>query len=352
MFGKKKIEQAQFEGELEGLLRLFPAWEVENKPQPPPALVARFNEFRRIVPDRKSSQLLSRLLCETIDNQIKAMSHLAIAMSKNPDDLLASAKEFRIGQTYLARMNCAAEVLVRHVATLDESDPMRKFFIDYGFYDPSGGKQPPSVEPPSAVERSHALDFLRALQWATSRQQLAVEEWNDAGAMEVSGPLGDEIREVPTFNLNAANAPRLMPVAERRLASAQLVRDEFAKLKSGQLPDSVSTAVDAWARAFDMHLRRCEITVRNLQTLIAGTPDGGENDADLVPDESLLGDQAVAAEGAVMQRYGIDFAELQDMMVTACNILRSELGKPPLSFEEYGEIFKMGETGQRPRFYA
>jgi hypothetical protein len=152
MFGKKKVEQAQFEGELEGLLRLFPAWEVENKPQPPPALVARFNEFRRIVPDKKSSQLLSRLLCESIDNQIKAMSHLAIAMSKNPDDLLASAKESGIGKTYLARMNRAAEALVRHVATLDESDPMRKFLIDYGFYDPSGGMQPPSAGTPSTAE--------------------------------------------------------------------------------------------------------------------------------------------------------------------------------------------------------
>lgn len=112
------------------------------------------------------------------------------------------------------------------------------------------------------------------------------------------------------------------------------------------------SAIDAWGLVFDMHLRRCEITVRNLGTLIAGTADGGENDADLVSDESLLTDLAVAAEHEVMQRCGIGFDELQEMMVTGCNNLRFELGKPPLSFEEYGELYERGQTGQRPRFYT
>jgi hypothetical protein len=349
MFGKKKVEQARFESELHGLLIVYQEWAGGSNPDAAPALLSRLREFRRIIPEKKNSELVSRSLGKTLENQVMAMSLLAISMGKAEGDPMAGIRDLRTGQTYLARMNQAAETLVPCIEELDESDPVRKLLIDYGVYDPTGGAQ---VEPPSVAERSQALDFLRALQWATSRQQLAMEEWNDAIAIDVTGSLGDEIRNVPTFMLNAATAPRLMPVAERRLASAHLVRDEFDKLKSRQLPDSVSTAVDAWARLFDMHLRRCEITVRNLGALIAGTPDEGETDADLVSDESLLGNQAGAAEGAVMQRYGIDFAELQEMMVTACNILRSELGKPPLSFEEYGELLETGRAGQRPRFYT
>lgn len=215
-----------------------------------------------------------------------------------------------------------------------------------------GNAPPASIDLSPSRDRSLALNFLRAFQWATSRQQLAAEEWNDAGAIEISGPLGDEMYNAPGFELNEANAPRLLPVAERRLASAQLVSDEFAKLKSGRLPDSIASAIEAWARAFDMHLKRCAITVRNLQTLIAGTPAGGDDDADLVPDESLLIDRAVAAEHEIMEQCGISFVELQEMMITACNVLRFELGKPPLSAEEYRELYERSTTGQRPRFYA
>jgi hypothetical protein len=218
------------------------------------------------------------------------------------------------------------------------------------------GETTPGLAPPSSMrlassgDRLLALDFLRALQWATSRQQLATEEWTDAVA--IIRPLGDEVGSAPAFELNEANAPRLMPVAERRLASAQLVRDEFARLEANYVPDSLASAVDAWARVFDMHLRRCDITVRNLRALIAGTPAGGENDADLIRDESSLADLAVAAEHNAMERCGISFAELQELMVTACDILRFELGKPELSFEEYGELYDELATGQRPRFYA
>lgn len=353
MFGLgKKVEQAEFESELTRLLEVYQDWAGGENPDVAPALLARLREFKRVNPDKKTTELLKRALCDTFENQVKAMSYLAISMGKAQGDPMAGIGDLRTGQGYLARMNRAAEVLVRCMESLNESDSMRKLLIDRGVYDPSGGEQPPSVEPPSLAERSHALDFLRALQWCTARQQLAMEEWNDAGAREASGPLGDEIRDVPTFTLNAVNAPRLLPVAERRLTSARLVRDEFLGLKTGQLPDLIALATDAWALVFDMHLRRCEITVRNLETLIAVTPDIGENDADLISDESLLTDQAVAAERDVMQRYGIGGAELQDMMFTACNVLRCELGKSPLSAKEYAELYDKGLAGHRPRFYT
>jgi hypothetical protein len=178
-----------------------------------------------------------------------------------------------------------------------------------------------------------------------------MEEWNDAVAPEIAGPLGNELDIPPAFELNETNAPRLLAVAERRLASAQLIRDQFAKLKSAQVPDSIGSAIDAWALVFDMYVRRCEITVRNLRALIAGTPNAGENDADLAPEESMLTDQAIAAQSVTMEQFGISFIELQEMMFTACNVLRFELGKPPLSAVEYREL--MDEMkGPRPRFYA
>ena len=203
-------------------------------------------------------------------------------------------------------------------------------------------------------ERSLVLNFLKVLQWATARQQLALEEWNDALAAQATDPMeGDEIFNPSVVEINEAHAARCLPVAERRLASAFSVRNEFAKLRDFEMPEALVVAIDAWALVFEVHLKRCEKTVGDVRALTAGTR-GGDDDEErrLVSEESQAMDLAVAAEGAVMNQWRIDFAELQEMMFAACNDLRLKLGIPKLSVDEYTELYSSAMAGQRSRFYA
>ncbi len=211
-------------------------------------------------------------------------------------------------------------------------------------------------------DRPLALKFLRVLQWASARQQLALEEWNDALAAQATEPMeGDEIFSMPLVEIKEANAMRLLPVAERRLASALSVSDEFAKLETAEMLDtllaakldSLLLAIDGWSRVFEVHARRCEKTVRDLRALIAGTRSA-DNDEErrLLSEESETMEQAIAAQHAVMNQWGISFAALQDMMFSACNDVRVELGKPKLSMTKYKSLYSRGMAGERPRFYA
>ena len=211
-------------------------------------------------------------------------------------------------------------------------------------------------------DKALVLNFLTVLEWASARQQLALEAWNDALAAQATKPMGgDEIFSPPLVEINEAYTARLLPVAEDRLASALMIRCEFAKLETAEMLDtllaakldSLLLAIDGWSRSFEVHARRCEKTVRDLRALIAGTRSA-DNDEErrLKSQESETMEQAVAAQHAVMKQWGISFAALQDMIFSACNDLRVEIGKPKLSMTEYKALYSRGMAGERPRYYA
>lgn len=133
--GKKKATQDQFEAELEELLKVYQQWDGGATPYAAPTLLSQLNRFRCIRPERKDSERLSKALCDTVENQVKAMSQLAISGAK--DSFPQATKELRIGQAYLDRMNRAAVNLVSHIEALEESNSVRKLLIEYGVYDPT-----------------------------------------------------------------------------------------------------------------------------------------------------------------------------------------------------------------------
>ncbi len=251
----------------------------------------------------------------------------------------------------------AAERKAEREARKEEAKLLRRTGISVGEFQRlfrQTGAAAQAEQEGNGGERSLALNFLRVLQWASARQQLALEEWNDELAAQATDPIeGDEILNPPIVELSEAHATRCLSVAERRLATAVSVRDEFTKLRDFEMPEALVVAVDAWARVFEIHLERCEKTVGDVRALAAGTRRG-DNDEErrLVSEESQVANLAVAAQHAVMDQWRIDFAELQEMMFAACNDLRLELGKPKLSVDEFTVLYSSGMAGQRSRFYT
>jgi hypothetical protein len=133
--GKKKVGQAEFEAKLIRLADLYKEWGGVPGGVTP-ELVSALVEFKRMTPPTKGNDRLRKVLCDMLENQIKAMSCLSRASEKA--SFAESAREYRIGQVYLARMNQAAATLVEHVEALDDSDPVRKLLIAHGVYDPTG----------------------------------------------------------------------------------------------------------------------------------------------------------------------------------------------------------------------
>lgn len=203
-------------------------------------------------------------------------------------------------------------------------------------------------------DRLLVLNFLRAVQRACARQQLAMEEWNDALAAQSLVPIGgDESSNPPVATIADADAALLLPVAERRFASALLVRDEFAKLPALEMPDILESAVYAWARAFEVHLRRCEQTVINVQALPNGTRlmDRTE-ELQLQSDDVQAMIEAGAAQSQVMKKWRISPVEHWNMMLEACNNVRLEIGKPKFTMADYRLLCVGGMEGEPSRFYA
>ena len=156
----------------------------------------------------------------------------------------------------------------------------------------------------------------------------------------------------PLVNIDEASAPRLLPIAERRLAAAKLVNDEFAKLKVAETPELLSLAIDSWANAFEIHLERRDIGARNIRGLTTGASLSGHDEAELQLKESQAMDSAVLAQQEVMDKWGIEWPELEVMMFEACNELRREIGMRDLNRGEYDDLYAQGMAGQRPRFYS
>ena len=351
-FGKKKVTQVEFEGELTRLLTSYQDWQGGDNPDAKPALVARFSEFKRIAPDRKASERLSRLLRDLIENQVKAMSYLSASNDKrDAGDFAGAFKEYRTGQTHLAKTNRAAEVLVGDMEALEESDPVRKILVDGGFYVPTGDATPSTVAPASSEERSLAVSFLRTLQWCSARQQLAMEEWNDALVVETGARPGDELSPSPPVALTALNAPRLLPIADRRLAHARAIKEKFASLE--MLPQEgegtlgiIAMTVRTWAEAFSIYERRCEATAHDLQSLIHGTPASSIDEPALAIAESQAIERAVVLQRKMMETTGIGDPEF--LFLEALNELRRELGKAPISTSEFARLYEC----ERPRFFT
>lgn len=201
------------------------------------------------------------------------------------------------------------------------------------------------------ADREAALTFLAVLQWATARQQQSLEEWNDCLAGH-EAESGDELFSPSIALLDDGTADQLLPVAERRLTTARRIRDEFAKLQTLEAPGEVTSAIEAWLHAFDLHLKRAEIAVDNGRPETRRSDWGVSDERHLVAEESVAANNAVLAQRAVMARYRVDFEELQVLMFEACNTLRVELGKRPLSKEEYADLYSQGMAGRRARFYA
>jgi len=349
-FGKKKVTQGEFEAELTRLLAAYRDWGGEDSNVPPP-LMARLSEFKRIRPDRKASERLSRLLHEVIENQVMMMSCIDVESLEDP---IRGLEKYRKGQTYQTRMNRAAVGLVGLMDALEESDPVRKLLIDYGVYDPSGGAPPSTITPASSEEKTLALRFLKTLQWCTSRQQLAMEEWNDAlaGASGITG--GDEIVSASLTTISEDSAPDLLPVATRRLTSARSIHEEFSRLNTDEVSEILASAIGAWGEAFAVHLSRCEVAVQNMRALAeeSGPLPPDSEEISLQSRENELMTAAVVAQGKVLEKWGIDFAEVLEMMYEATNDLRLTLGLPELSKGEYDDLYSRGMAGQRPRFFA
>ena len=209
------MDETQFEGELDRLLSSYREWSGGENPDAAPTLISRLAEFKSIVPDRKTSRQLHHALCDVIENQVKAMSYLGIAMRASDQvAFVVPRKELRTGEIYLARMNRAAEVLVGHIEMLEESDPVRQLLIAYGVYEAEAKPDTLTAD----GDRPLALNFLRVVQLVLARQQLALEEWNDANMAKAIGPLGDEVNyeTAPLLVIDEYTAPRLLPVAEHR----------------------------------------------------------------------------------------------------------------------------------------
>ena len=86
--------------------------------------------------------------------------------------------------------------------------------------------------------------------------------------------------------------------------------------------------------------------------MVAGTATKDVDEGQLRAEEGEAVDRAIASQEAVMNRWGIDFEELLQMMFEACNEVRLEIGKPALGESQWTKLYS-GETGRpRPRFYA
>lgn len=203
-------------------------------------------------------------------------------------------------------------------------------------------------------ERALALKFFKILQLVSARQQLALEEWNDAVAPRASGPLGDEVKyeTAPLAVIDEYTAPRLLPIAERRLLTARSICDELAEIRVMEVPELLASAVNAWRTAYQNYLKRCEVAVYNMRALVAGTPASNVDEGQLRQQEGDAVDCGIAAQEAVMTRWRIGFDEVQRIMFNACNQVRLELGKPPLSQNDWSERYARGIAGERIRFYA
>ncbi|HUF52794.1 MAG TPA: hypothetical protein VMR52_03335 [Dehalococcoidia bacterium] len=347
-FGRKKIDRSEFEDQLRILLTAYRDWGGED-PNVPMLLRSRLSDFERITPDEKASLKLKRLLVDVITSQVQAMSMLAVSMEKQAaGDLRSSLQEYRRGQSHLAKTNRAADVLVQHIEKLDGSDPLKKILIDTGFYDPTGGAKGQDSDSTRSEEKNAALDFLATLQWCSARQQLAMEEWNNAVATQTRADPGDELTPSPPFALTAQNAPLLMAAAENRLRLAQTTSDRFSGLDGSSAGGIASNAVSAWRRVFTLYLVRCQETVRNLRSLIDGTPASPSDEPALAREESQAMEKAVHLQRQIMRDFGVSDDQALTMFFEFMNDLRVEEGKARLSPEEFVRIHE----STRPRFFG
>lgn len=209
----------------------------------------------------------------------------------------------------------------------------------------------------SAEDREQARRFLVVLEWCSARQQLAMEQWNDALALEAGARLGDELYAAPPVALTAENAPQLLPVAERRLTIAQAINARFGSLEAtvrdvedGEWRVAFSLTIGEWTDVFALYASRCDATVQNLRSLIFGSPPSDEGD--LALRESAATDRAIFLQREVMKACNINDGQLKEIMCEAFNDLRHEIGKSPLAKSDFAGLYASGMRGRRPRFFA